>query len=900
MGLNWIIETLNQFGFEGEIEYLLKKNGVLFSTGLLDLSNIDTDYLTYFGCACIQNTKIANYKKQLTTTIDVLSPKDINDKPILPAPTLKFLRKATPINKQSLLQTATDNTMFVRAVNYEGDTATPVYLNKIKNIVTSEIANTTTFIEDYSLNYGYNPLNWTYDLNNFKVLKAKKNLLNTKIQVKLNLDISYDFLTQGLNSVLHGFLVKGTTGGLLDNISFTNTDNSIRFFDSIYLGAASGITSQSINQTFDIDMGNIPIDGNLWFVFRWESTSRFAQYRLDFKDSSIKIIASETSLDSIISGVRYIDMIKQCSKFINNLPINAQIFNTGGEHYNNICYNRGLLSTATGNEIVLTTNYNPEGAYIGQVVTNTIDNGIMPKGRYFWDGTFWISLNGAITQTSLTDASTPAGTYQGQVVFNNSDVLPTGLAYWSDRGYWVGLEQNKPFVTSFQDVAENAMTIETCSDYEIKQDKIYFGKYPDFYEDVEVGVFNIMPSKEYKVSWNEKFKINNVKIAYDTFETNRLSENTNEDMHTETEWNIPNNYVENKFDRSVKYIRSAMSAQVMIDLETTKPQTAFENDEKVFIEAITELPAGTHGGFSANLSMSIVSGNLQILNRDSNGDTNNVVINWNQQGFEVGSTISILSGENVGTYTVVSFTNSLLILSGGSPAYTGDSFIKLDWIYEGILWQTKTHEGYVSGSITGLNSPLNYPNLDYTPKDSLLNWGSYLKSACLAHLDSKIKKLKFRNESKLQKQKIGGVLQVQKADVLISDLPNPLITAKIFDLEVYASFTEMVTLLETLGVTRGYVRCLDEVGNVTLGYIRDLDYLWKHESLKLTIEEKWQPIILEATTLNYSWYKITGNYVVFFDINDLPLRNATIYSNISINGVVYDSIELLQENLLLI
>ena len=93
-GFFFIKKTLDTFGFEGEIEYILEKDGLQFTIGILDLANPDTDFLTYLGCNIIQNTSISNYKKQIDSSIDVFSTKNIKGEIITPAPTLKFLRKA--------------------------------------------------------------------------------------------------------------------------------------------------------------------------------------------------------------------------------------------------------------------------------------------------------------------------------------------------------------------------------------------------------------------------------------------------------------------------------------------------------------------------------------------------------------------------------------------------------------------------------------------------------------------------------------------------------------------------------------------------------------------------------------------------------------------------------------
>jgi hypothetical protein len=524
-------------------------------------------------------------------------------------------------------------------------------------------------------------------------------------------------------------------------------------------------------------------------------------------------------------------MIKQCSKFISDTPIDAGLYDVGGLHYNNVCFNRALISMGANNSLELIDNFTPAGEYLGQIITNATDF-YMPKGSYFWDETQWILLDTSQIKTILlATPSDPPGTTIGELRYNESSTVPTGLIYWNNT-QWQGLEFNKPFVTTVQDCFENSLNNEICADYEIQKDKIFFGEYDKFYTNILIAQFPIIPSKEFKKYPNERFKINNARLGYSTFETNRLSKNTQNDIHTEAEWNIPNVYVENKFERISNYVRSGFSIQAMVDLEIKTPQTSDDNDDKVFIEKIIPLrPEDAKNSFYSNLAMTVEDSILKISNVNStNTNAENSNINWLLMGFKIGDEFKIISGENIGTYSVFYVSSSQIQLTGGSPTFSGDSNIQIEHIYTDVYWQTETNEGF---TISNLDNSNLYPNLFYSIKTNLLRWQKYLNTACKFHKDKILKNLYFRNNPAVV---INGI--IDKGDVKITDLSTPILTPFCYDLEVYSSFEDILNLMGVLKNDRGYVRCYDINGTEIYGYIQDLDYTWKTGSLKLKLEEK--------------------------------------------------------------
>ncbi len=913
MGLSWILETWKRFGAEGQIERILVKDGLTFTIGLFDMANDpNTDGYSYFGCNMIQNNKIANYKKQLTTSVDLLGTKNILNEPITPAPTLKVLRKSVPLIKSSIFSSNNkDGFAYAKSDAYFAEGVLGVdrfFGNNCNNIVSSKILNTISFPRNEAFMH--------LDENDFVVLKATQKLTNTTlIFSQVNGSYFWDVATA------RGLSVSGNVR-LICRVGLTlDTSTEFEIWRHNVTDGVSESAPLPINLTYKIPV-DINIEEKLYIYFdaiaSMEGFDELATFVTELHINSMvtTITTTQRAINTVVNMVRDIDVKKQCIKFINETPLIAPAFDIGGEHYNNACYNRALLSMNTNNSLVLIAPDNPIGQELGDVVNNPIDNGVMHVGFHFWNGTNWIPLDSNITEISLVSNILPAGT-EGQLIFNtNTSVIPTGLCFWNGDS-WQTIEYSRPFLTTFEDAFANSMSIEAFADYEIQEDNISVLEFKDYYRNVEVASFLVPPSKDFKEYRNDRFKLNNGKLGYETYDTNRQSENTSEDIHTSLELNIPNVQSFNKFDKQIKYIRSGQTAQIMVDLQTSKPATAYENDEKVFINSIVELPEEDRNG---TIGMTMFQqydsalNQLHIWNMASDGSIDTVTFTWIEIGISVGDNFEITSGTNAGSFTVVSLTNSELILSpiGFTPTFSGDQFINIKYYFSKVFWQTETNERVTI--ISGLNNFDNYPNLYYSLKRTALKWGSFFRTASSNYQDKILKKLKFWNNPKLISSYLGDEL-VESADINISDLDQQIITDMVYELEIFASFSDVLNLMNTMRTTRGFIRCLHIDGRIIKGYCRkSLDYTWKTGSLKLKIEEKFELKVIVLTYSdgiltvndaiynlngNVNWYKITGEYFVCYDAKSQPICNTRHFSEVSLNGVIYSDIETLSYQLTL-
>jgi hypothetical protein len=170
----------------------------------------------------------------------------------------------------------------------------------------------------------------------------------------------------------------------------------------------------------------------------------------------------------------------------------------------------------------------------------------------------------------------------------------------------------------------------------------------------------------------------------------------------------------------------------------------------------------------------------------------------------------------------------------------------------------------------------------------------------------------FKNNGAFKSQENGKPLFIENADVNYIDLADPILDAKMIQLSVVAEFDEIKDLLQTYQNTKGFVRVYDNTGNVVLGYIQKLDYLFKSKELSLTLELKYNPqyltLVYENGVLTVNgvaynvnaekWWIFKNDWVQFYDHKNTPITKFYKYNFVSLNGIFYNSATTLQNALL--
>jgi hypothetical protein len=793
-GLQWLLSIYNDYGFEAKVEYILEKNGVQFSGGVLDFTEKDlTDGYTYITCKLIQKNKVANFKRRFDGKFNLFGTKNALQEDITPMAYQDLLLKGLIIKQNSVW----DSPGVMDSILIAADLNTPdtrrYTFNNCKNIIKDEIKSTLTFLADFN-----NPSD--VNINNFKYLKATKEFFDVEVKIS---NFSWEQYVEASEIGGDGYVrTKFVISWGVDAIA---PIGQIVVFEHTLSDGQSG--TYTIDQTFNIPY--MPA-GTYLFIYmdvycRMSGTfGGMIQLQSTVEKYDIEITLNQKSLDRIISASRWIDIIKQSSLYSCGIPINAPLFEVGGAHYNNMAFNRAMISKQV----------------------NTFS--ITPK-----------------------------------IAFESLEEI-------------------------------------NC-DYEPDENEIFIGSQDNFYTNDEIGVFDILADDSFNISENDRHQINRISYKYKTFEQDRLSENTDIAIHTEAEFSIQNESVENVKEINVDQTRDELSIQKVIDLEIDTPTTSTDEDDKVYMTEVVDLPDGSYNQFGIVLLMRIVDGKLEILNKTSEDDPEQIFA-WTSLGINIGTTFLILDGENVGSYTVFSLTSFVLTLTpdvGTTPTFSGDGFISIKYYYQNVLYTSRTDEDFIS-------NPLKLQNVAYSIKRNLEKYGSYLKS-CLLYSKKDIINTYFKSNGAFSSQLDTEVLPlVENATILYDSLPNPLITSKIYNITTVAEFQDVLDYMEAYKTSRGFVRCLDSNGRVLKGYVQKLDHLWAENKLKLVLEEKFETQYLMLTyddgllTVNDAQYNLSGvehwwrfdnDLIKLYDEKNRPLCNYYKYNLVNLNGYTFESKE---------
>ncbi len=266
--------------------------------------------------------------------------------------------------------------------------------------------------------------------------------------------------------------------------------------------------------------------------------------------------------------------------------------------------------------------------------------------------------------------------------------------------------------------------------------------------------------------------------------------------------------------------------------------------------------------------------------------------------FGVGDNFQITNGQNVGTYSVVAITSSVLTLLpiGFVPTFTGDGYIKVKYFYSNVQYQTRLTQGV----LLPLNNTL--ANINYSIKRNILRWGSWISTAMLYN-KTLLKNTFFKSNGAFVSQLIGESGSItENANVNYTDLDEPIISANVHSLDLAASYESVVDYMNTYSTDRGFVRCYDMQGNVIKGYIQKQSYNPFTKEFKTTIEEKYNTPYLTLTYTNgilnvdgtdydlggiSNWWIFENDFFKVFDENSIPICNFYKYNFVILDGVSY-------------
>lgn len=469
---------------------------------------------------------------------------------------------------------------------------------------------------------------------------------------------------------------------------------------------------------------------------------------------------------------------------------------------------------------------------------------------------------------------------------------------------------DKPFSVSLEDL-EKSIT-EMNADYEIQSDgRVFFGTEDVFYRPVECGFFDNTQFSGMNKTFNPRFAVNEFKYGYRNFQSLKENEEPNsaDTIHGESRWVLFNKMVENKKEVVIEWVRDAflIESNRRKSLEITEV-TASQDDDTLFCIDTIDTTENMSFDESTQLQHTYDVNTFNLLLRND-GQLNFIVL-----GIKSGTNFTIKAPDaNAGNYTVFSVSNNEISLTKVGTfviSANGNGVRLTSYTYRlnasEIPFTNYTNQNF--SLITNLNTPDSYSNLRYSVRRNINSfWQKYLATCNLYHKEKNVLNTWYKNNGECTTVYLGDTV-TEKSDLLPKD---PILSPFLYNDIVFANveLEEFIALQNAIRSDRGFIRTIDNNDRVIKIY--PVTMKWEVLSKELTIkaEEKHEPKTMEINTANgYILinnetrvltlnYDITENKVSIYDSNRQRLYNSIFWNNISINGSLSDTIEILKERL---
>jgi hypothetical protein len=325
-GFDYLLDVFQNEGWESQIEYIIEKDDLQFVTGIFSYSTavVEFDQITV---KIIQNTNREIIKRLEDTDIDAFSSEALDGRTITPCATTNILLKAKPIRSISDWENTTSQDFNGMA----GD-----YVNPSMNLTRYDIQASFVPFENRI------DTNFADAINNFTYLYARTSLTTGTITFNINCTLKYRPNGSG-----------ATSGRFILNVYKYRRPYNISELQIIpvYVKNFSGSVNQDfiVNETITIDLPALEVGECLatWWADQFIATVPITEMAISFQSYSMNITYTSTAIDTVVKGIRLIDLMKHNVKSLADVEVNTPIYDVGGEHYNNFAFNGLLLGQIT-------------------------------------------------------------------------------------------------------------------------------------------------------------------------------------------------------------------------------------------------------------------------------------------------------------------------------------------------------------------------------------------------------------------------------------------------------------------------------------------------------------------------------------------------------------------------
>lgn len=419
---------------------------------------------------------------------------------------------------------------------------------------------------------------------------------------------------------------------------------------------------------------------------------------------------------------------------------------------------------------------------------------------------------------------------------------------------------DKPFNMSFKDITDKYYP-EVYGDFQIqKNGRVFMGRYPDFYPNFELGIYDQAQFEGYTNEINPRYAVNQFSYKYSNFASQKENEegNTYDVVHGEKQVLFSTKEAINKKDISVGVIRDSF----LIDAAQRKANdisntSATQDDDKKYLLDVIPIQNISERTFTetALLRHNATANILNLANDNS--------FSFIMLGIIEGTQFIIESGPNVGVYVVIAVNNTNINLIKTSPGVVID-FPPINTTFTYFVsplvtnLMTRTKEGF--DIIEGLLNGDEYANLKFTVARNEKDYYSEYMSTCNLYTQTTPVTTTLYNNNPNARTKLitEGAAVIEGGNFLLF---NPILTPELDKVQLIMTMQEWFSLetklrnMSTGKFVGGFIRYIDGAGFPRKGYI--MDGTWGFENtgqnnpddfvgvLTATLEERYEPFNME-------------------------------------------------------
>lgn len=343
--LKRLLDAYNEYGSDAQIELVIFFEGTFLVKCDFDLEAIETDLLTYFKCGFIENTLRSKFKKREDDImIDIYSEKDLDGNSITKLQPLMVLLPSKPTLANSKwiktdIVVIGEVTYYIpagSAFQYYTFNRNPILYGIDDSLIPSPFDTPNSYQDTYN--------------GEMKMIDAKST--KTSLKFKITSDIAlfhkYNGRTGYTNKTSLGLYLRFSTGtGIgestlveLHKLEVFGTETKLVPFPTVIEYEYPNILNEGefVTLFWDFKWTSSTLNMDIFNSATWPLYSH-----VNFKDCVVEVSAIETSINSVIKGNRWIDVLKKSSEIISGLPVDAPRIDENGQYYNTLCtYGGGI------------------------------------------------------------------------------------------------------------------------------------------------------------------------------------------------------------------------------------------------------------------------------------------------------------------------------------------------------------------------------------------------------------------------------------------------------------------------------------------------------------------------------------------------------------------------------